>query len=397
MAKLLWGKVNYQDRFAGIIREEPGHAISFTYDDSYLNGKNPPISHTLPLTGIPFVSQVGLLPFFDNLVSEGWLEDEQKRLLNRQASRFELLLAFGYDCAGAVSILDPEPAVLRQTAIDLTDQKELAVMKSRASLSGVQPKLALIERNGKFFPTRIGELSTHIGKFPSEKHIDLTHNEHLTMAAFKTLLPEDTVAELHLGPVEGITEQALIIKRFDRTPSGARLHFEEFNQLLGRISRNKYEADYQQMANFINETPGCLNVEKYRLFLRILAGLLLGNTDMHLKNFAMFHTDAGLRLTPSYDQVSAIIYGYKNIALGMNGAKDLLLGNLKMNSILRMGEGFQLNKDAIHTAINHLEHHKEAAKQAIADTSIKNAHLKNQIINTMETRWNETFASIGKL
>ena len=76
MAKLLWGKVNYQDRFAGIIREEPGHAISFTYDDSYLNGKNPPISHTLPLTGIPFVSQVGLLPFFDNLVSEGWLEDE---------------------------------------------------------------------------------------------------------------------------------------------------------------------------------------------------------------------------------------------------------------------------------------------------------------------------------
>ncbi len=51
------------------------------------------------------------------------------------------------------------------------------------------------------------------------------------------------------------------------------------------------------MADFIRATPGCLPVEIYRLYLRILAGLLLGNTDMHFKNFAMFHTPEGLRLT----------------------------------------------------------------------------------------------------
>lgn len=35
MARLLWGKVYYKDIFAGIIREEPGDRVTFTYDDSY--------------------------------------------------------------------------------------------------------------------------------------------------------------------------------------------------------------------------------------------------------------------------------------------------------------------------------------------------------------------------
>jgi len=49
-----------------------------------------------------------------------------------------------------------------------------------------------------------------------------------------------------------------------------------------------------EMADFIQTTPGCLAAEKYRLYARILAGLLLGNTDMHFKNFAMFHTPPGV-------------------------------------------------------------------------------------------------------
>lgn len=69
--------------------------------------------------------------------------------------------------------------------------------------------------------------------------------------------------------------------------------------------------------------PRCLPAEIYRLYLRILAGLLLGNTDMHLKNFAMFCTDAGLRLSPAYDAISASLYGYKTIALSIDGAANL--------------------------------------------------------------------------
>jgi serine/threonine-protein kinase HipA len=398
MAKLLWGKVYYQDQFAGVLREEPGYATSFAYDSHYLNGKFPRLSHTLPLREEPFMSQIGLLPFFDNLVSEGWLEHEQKRLLNREASRLELLLAFGYDCAGAVSVLDPDPMPLKETDMDKTDEKEAAVFQSRASLSGVQPKLALVERAGKFYPTKIGELSTHLGKFSSEdkKHPDIIYNEYLTTLAFKYLLSDDALADLQVGTVEGIKGEALIIKRFDRTHDGKRIHFEEFNQLLGHISKAKYEGDYADMANFMSDTPGCLALEKYRLFRRILAGILTGNTDMHLKNFAMFHTSSGLRLTPSYDQVGAIIYKYQHMALSLNGTEDVLWGNIKSNSIVRLGEQFQLNKESIEMAIDHFKKQLPLAHQKVAEATVGSSFIKNKIINVMETRWNGTFSSIGK-
>ncbi|MYG09935.1 MAG: phosphatidylinositol kinase, partial [Rhodobacteraceae bacterium] len=78
---------------------EPGDSISFNYDTSYIEGGYPAIAHTLPVRSEPYISNYGLHPFFDNLVSEGWLEQLQSRLLGRRiVSRFELLLAFGFDC-----------------------------------------------------------------------------------------------------------------------------------------------------------------------------------------------------------------------------------------------------------------------------------------------------------
>lgn len=277
MASLLWGKVFYKDLFAGILREEPGGRVSFSYDSDYIQNDSPPISYSLPVRPEPYVNSHGLHPFFDNLVSEGWLEQAQSRLLGqRNVSRFELLLAFGFDCAGAVSILDPEPSNLSARMLDLNDPKEVAVFTSKASLSGVQPKLAVIQNeNGNFRPTRPDEVSTHIIKFPSTSHQNLIENEYLTTLAFKKLLPDDEVVQLDLKEIEGFGELALIIKRFDRAKK-ERIHFEEFNQLLARPSRLKYEGSYQDMADFINTTNGCLPAQSYLLYRRILAGLLLG-------------------------------------------------------------------------------------------------------------------------
>ncbi len=168
MANLLWGKVYYKDHFAGFLREEPGERTSFIYDPSYLDAGHPAIAYTLPLRPEPHIGQAGLHPFFDNLVAEGWLEGAQTRLLNKRAARrFELLLAFGQDCAGAVSVIDPEPSAISQALMDMDDPKQVAILRGRASLSGIQPKLAAVERNGKLRPACVGELSTHIVKFRS--------------------------------------------------------------------------------------------------------------------------------------------------------------------------------------------------------------------------------------
>lgn len=395
MATLLWGNVYYHDRYVGILREEPGARSSFIYDPSYLEDPTAvPIAHTLPLQATPHTSGVGLLPFFDNLVAEGWLEEAQTRLLGRRhASRFELLLTFGKDCAGAVWIEDPTPKKMNEWS-SLTDPKAIAVLTGRASLSGVQPKFALIERDKKYYPVQPNELSTHIGKLPSKHHHDLVTNEYLTTLAFKALLPEEPCVELLIDAIVGFDEPVLIIKRFDRM-QGNRIHFEEFNQLLGQPSLAKYDGSHREMADFIRETKG-LTTEIYRLYLRILAGLLLGNTDMHLKNFAMFHTDQGYRLTPQYDSVSAVIYDYKTLALSLGDSKNLLIGQLKPNHIFRLGDEFGLSLSSVKMAVDTLKKNVTASKEAILTSTIGSDYLKNQIIDWIGKRWNGTFALIGQ-
>lgn len=86
MATFLWGKVYFKDTFAGYLREEPGDRVSFTYDESYLSGGHGPIAYTLPLRAAPHISENGLHPFFDNLVSEGWLEQAQNRIMGKRGA-----------------------------------------------------------------------------------------------------------------------------------------------------------------------------------------------------------------------------------------------------------------------------------------------------------------------
>ncbi|TKB65667.1 MAG: HipA domain-containing protein, partial [Nitrospira sp.] len=295
---------------------------------------------------------------------------------------------------GAVSVIDPEPQ--ERGTIQPDNPMDLAIMAGRASLSGIQPKLALIERDGQLRPARTDELSTHIAKFASPRHDDLLANEYLTTKALKALLPDEDIVDLRLGRIDGFKDPALIIKRFDRTGDGQRIHFEEFNQLLGYPSEAKYEGSHKSMADFIRQTPGCLPAEIYRLYLRILAGLLLGNTDMHLKNFAMFHTEAGLRLTPAYDAVAAALYGYNTIALSISGNANIPLGDLKARALISLGEEFGLPAPAIAMAAGQLERRREAARDAIAESKTGAAELRDAIINLMEKRWNGTFALIGK-
>jgi len=149
------------------------------------------------------------------------------------------------------------------------------------------------------------------------------------------------------------------------------------------------------MADFILTTDGCLPTQAYLLYRRILAGLLLGNTDMHLKNFAMFHTDAGLRLTPSYDQVAASLYNYKTLALKIAGSKDQPIGDLKLRHLMRLGKEFGLSPAAINMAAQGIEKQIEAAKDAIQNAPFGESGFKDNLIKLIGKRWNGTFALIG--
>jgi serine/threonine-protein kinase HipA len=398
MAAALWGKVYYSDHYAGELRQEPGGRCAFTYDQSYLESRHPAVAFTLPLRAAPHLCEQGLHPFFDNLVAEGWLRNAQARALKVDpGDRFALLLAFGRDCAGAVSVIDPAP--IREPMIAFDDPATAAALTSRASISGIQRKLLAVKDGRRYRPARRDETSTFIAKLPSGALRDIIENEFLATQAARALMPDDETVEPFIASVEGIEERALLVRRFDRLPSGAKRHFEEFSQLLARRSGDdKYDAAYEDMAAFILRTPGCAPVDAWRLYRRVLVCILTGNTDAHLKNFAMLHTPEGLRLTPAYDLVAAGLYPeYRTLALSIAGAENVTLDRVRPKHVASFGTAAGLSLEAIGGAVSALDRRRGAAEKAVraAARSADAVRLGDSLIDLMERRWNGTFSSTG--
>ena len=396
MAATLWGNVYFQDCFAGILSQEPDGGCSFEYHDSYLQSTDPAISFSLPKIKKKHLYSGGLHPFFDNLCAEGWLKNAQARSLGLKSdNKFLLLLAFGLDLPGSVSIRDPEPNY--KVGPNLDNPINLAALSARASISGVQPKIGAVKKSGKFYPVQPDKLATHIAKLSSGVHPGIVELEYLTTEACRALLKNDKIGGMQIASIEDIDEKALIVKRFDRLEDGTRLHFEEFNQLLGHKSDDKYDGCYEDMAKFILNNPEiCLKSECDTLFRRIMACILTGNTDAHLKNFAMLHTESGLRLSPSYDLVAASYYkDYKSLALGIENAHNIQIDNLKAKNLVRLGKQFGLPDGAIMLAVEDFKSRLDKAHHNIEEAQEINPGIKDKLHEIMEKRWNGTFASIG--
>ena len=310
-----------------------------------------------------------------------------------------LLLGFGYDLPGAVSIIDPERN--EPNVINHFDNITKAALKSHASLSGVQHKLLLIKEGEIFRPVIGNELSTHIAKLPSTSHPGIIELEFLTTLAIRSLLPNDAVVNLEINTISTLekdVKEALIVQRFDRTHAGSRIHFEEFNQLLGYPSGDsKYNGSYADMGRFILNTPNCKPLEADVLFNRVITSFLVGNTDAHLKNFALFHSSKGMHLTPAYDLVAAARYKeYNTIALQVGKTKNLKLAALSPKHLIDMGREFGLSEQAVLVAIEEIGKKLKSTIAILEDCNIVKPLIKEKVIGLMEKRWNGSFSLIGQ-
>lgn len=93
------------ERKAGLLEKIHG-GYRFSYAPEYLSLQDAqPISLTMPLTGGPYESH-RLFPFFLGLIPEGWLLDLTSRTLKIDPENpFDILLATGGDCIGAVRVI----------------------------------------------------------------------------------------------------------------------------------------------------------------------------------------------------------------------------------------------------------------------------------------------------
>lgn len=271
-----------------------------------------------------------LPPFFQNLLPEGVFRDHVAALRNCDPKdHFEMLAACGKDLPGNVYAL---PVELSRDALAhyVTQDQDALKMSVTAqpldagvSLCGVQPKLGVIERGGRYVG-RTKDLDTHIiAKLPVVGQPFLPEIEDLSLRLARAagvnvcdayLEPLGKLAIQHdydLGETDAATN-FLAVVRYDRSARG-RVHCEDFAQVLGETSEDKYGGasrateprTYLDVAAVLMSFDSLGEAAVHELLKRLVINELLGNPDMHLKNMGLRYPDGRKpELSPAYDIVA---------------------------------------------------------------------------------------------
>jgi len=310
------------NRRIGTITALDGDRSIFTFDEAYAADAN---RDTLSLafkdrygdlyTGDNRAFQTRLQPFFSNLLPEGALRDFLARRTRVNATReFQLLRELGGDLPGAVRALPADA----DTAAANPAPSSPADSKFRFSLAGVQLKFSALKNRGKdgglTIPTE-GEGGGWIVKLPSTRLEDMPENEFAIMSLAGLIgidVPEIDLVSLDQidGLPDGITRYgttAFAIRRFDRRPDGP-VHIEDFAQFYRVYPEAKYDnASYRSILAALAIETDDRSIDQF--IRRLTFSVLVGNGDMHLKNWSLIYPDRRTpALSPAYDLLSTIPY-----------------------------------------------------------------------------------------
>ncbi len=329
----------YGEPVATLTNLQDGRTI-FAFNDYYVeNEKRPTLS-------LSFKDPFGALitkfrpysivvpPFFSNLLPEGPLRKYlAERAGVRQTREFFLLWMLGRDLPGAVTVHPSE-------GDDLPPDDEQSTMEARPnalrfSLAGVQLKFSALENATKGGGLTIpagGIGGSWIVKLPSQQYSGVPENEFSMMTIADMMgmeVPEIKLVELDevSGLPQGVGElhgQALAVRRFDRTPEGP-VHIEDFAQVFGVKPDDKYsKGNYRMIARVLGIETSTADVAEF--IRRLVFSTLIGNGDMHLKNWSLIYHDRRTpALSPAYDLLSTIPYieGEDTAALNFSRTKRM--------------------------------------------------------------------------
>ena len=268
-------------------------------------------------------------PFFANLLPEG----ELRGLLAKWArvnpqDELALLGALGADLPGAIKVA-PSSGHLPSLRTATPEPTPGAL---RFSLAGVQLKLsAVLKADGSLTIPATGVGGAWIVKLPTMRMQAVPENEFVMMTLAQRIgIPVPQVELVSLDNVSGLphemrewTGSALAVRRFDRPLPGERVHMEDFAQVFGRFPEDKYSGhSYANIAAVLAATAGQEAVADF--VRRLMFSILIGNGDMHLKNWSVLYVDP-IRptLSPAYDFVSTKPYIKEDdLALGLGRSRD---------------------------------------------------------------------------
>lgn len=208
-------------------------------------------------------------------------------------------------------LTEPSPST------DSVEAKEIFQNVGRISLSGVQPKFAVvIGEKSRLRYAQKGEQGTYILKpRPNAYHIlnkdYCAANEHLTMQIASQVYGIETAAN-GLCFFEN-DEAAYITRRFDIHATG-KYQQEDFAALMGYTKANggsdyKYcNASYEECAELIRRHVKAAAIDILYFFRLVIFNFISLNDDAHLKNFSLINKDGEYRLSPAYDLINTSLH-----------------------------------------------------------------------------------------
>ena len=201
----------------------------------------------------------------------------------------------------------------------------------RTGISGVQPKVLVpqvvapvrvpdtMEPASSKATVRTSDLIVKSGR---QEYPGLAANEFLCMSIAKE--SGLGVPEFHLSN----NKELFVMQRFDRTPDGTPIGFEDMAALAGFSSREKYKTSYTHVAKLVEAFASGPHVisSLQALFDMVALSCVVGNGDAHLKNFGLLYTDPttnDCRMAPAFDLVNTTAYIPEDVlALDLCGQKS---------------------------------------------------------------------------
>ena len=288
--------------------------------------------------------------------------------------------------AEGLKVLSPALRKLKDLDYTAEEQRREAFYRaSKMSVQGVQPKLSavlnikeekfeIVDKGGKF----ILKPQHHI--FP-----EMPENEDLTMR-----LASEVGLEIPQHGLIWSKDNTLtyFIKRFDRKGHSDKVPVEDFAQLAGLNRDTKYEYSMEKLVKLMDTYCTFPAIEKIKLFKLTVFNYLIGNEDMHLKNFSIITQNGKTTLSPCYDLVNSTIE-YKmqdeEIALPLKGKKKKLTRNMLIKYFGQ--ERCELTDKSIENVMEKFSLSIPKWKDLI-DISFLSKEMKEKYVSLLDSRLN---------
>lgn len=236
--------------------------------------------------------------------------------------------------------------------IDINDET-LAILAEKTTnkgftVPGVQKKLSLhlLSDNNNLRLTLVNFLT----RFILKEYEALPESEQLIMAMAD-------VAKISTVPHALIKRKSGLSYISNLTNNKIEMFaMEDFCQLDLRLTEDKYKGSYERCAKIIERYSSRIGIDMSEFYIRLVFCFIVGNSDMHLKNFSLIETAERSKeyiLSPAYDLLPVnanLPKDTEQLALTMNEKKR----NIRKDDFLKFAKSIGISRSTANKLIENL-------------------------------------------